>query len=290
MMGSTLRRAALGLGLLLWSAVAMAQPLPGVNVEKLAPADVKALSDLMGQGMCPCEPKKNLLNCIQEEKCAEATALANFGADKFREGLGAEQVQEAVIQKFLMDHSPVHTFDLTNHPMKGDPDGDITIVEFADFQCPHCALMRNTLHELLKKSPKGVKIYFKQFPLGNTPHSQKAAQATTAAHKQGRFWPMHDLCFEHQHSLSDESYGRFASELGMNAKRLLEDMNSAEVIEQVRKDRDEGMAAGLTGTPTLFVNGQVYRGDSTVDALLAHFEKVREKAKQGKEGDKAKAP
>lgn len=269
-----------GVALVLLGGVAHAQGLPGVDLQKLAKPDVDALTELMKQGACPCAPKLSLLECITAASCPEATALAGFGADKFREGLGAEQVQEAVIRKYLFDHTPAQTFELADTPFKGDANGDIVVVEFADFECPHCAQLRDTMAELVKKHPKGIKLYFKQFPLGMHPQSEKAARATLAAHKQGRFWPMHDLCFQNQGRLEDGSYGKFAAELGLNLERFEADMASEAVGRQVQRDRDEGMAAGLQGTPTLYVNGKLYHEDKTMEGLVDFFERVRAQARE----------
>ena len=270
----------------LFTTPAAAQALPGIDLQKLAPPDVAALTELMKQGACPCTPKLSLFDCIAAQSCPEANALASYGADKFREGLGAEQVQEAVIRKYLLDHTPAQSFELTDTPVKGDPQADIVVVEFADFECPHCAQMRDILADLLKKHPKGIKIYFKQFPIGVHPQSEKAARATLAAHKQGRFWPMHDLCFQNQGRLDDSSYGKFAAEIGLNLEKFKADMDSEAVGKQVQRDREEGMAAGLQGTPTLYVNGKLYHEDKTIEGLEDYFTRVRAQGKDGKPGPK----
>ncbi len=255
------------------------QPLPGVQLKGLAPDEVAALTELMTQGACPCEPKKSLKECIQAKSCPEATALADYGAAKFRDGLGTEQVQEAVVRKYLMDHTPVAQFDLTNVPAKGDPNADIVIVEFADFECPHCALMRTVVDDLVKKHPKGLRVHFKQFPLGMHPQSDKAARATLAAHRQGKFWPMHDLCFQNQGKLTDGSYAKFAAELGLNAERFAKDMADPAIAQQVERDRQEAIAAGLQGTPTLFINGRQYMEEKTLEAIDDYLARLRVKLK-----------
>ncbi|MCB9522708.1 MAG: thioredoxin domain-containing protein [Myxococcales bacterium] len=265
--------------LLLVPAPALAQPLnplPGVDTKGLQPAELTALTELMNQGACPCTPKDSLLACIQQKSCPEATALADFGAAKFRDGLGAEQVQEAVVRKYLMDHTPTATFELGDTPFKGDPNAAITIVEFADFECPHCAHMAEVMRDFVKKN-KGLKLYFKQFPLGMHPQSEKAAVATLAAHRQGKFWPMHDLCFQNQGKLSDDSYAKFAGELGLNVTKFQADMADPALAQQVARDRQEAIAAGLQGTPTLYFNGRQYMEEKTAEALQDYLKRLRKK-------------
>ncbi|MEZ4468354.1 MAG: DsbA family protein [bacterium] len=77
-------------------------------------------------------------------------------------------------------------------------------------------------------------------------------------HRQGRFWPMHDLIFQNQGSLGPQKFIDFATELGLNVDRFKVDMESKEIREQVLKDRQEGVDAGISATPTLFINGRMY--------------------------------
>jgi protein-disulfide isomerase len=259
---------------------AMAQPtnpLPGVNVKGLDASEVAGLTELLKQGACPCNPQISLQACVVAKTCPEATALGDFGAGKFREGLGLEQVQEAVIRKYLLDHTPKANFDLRDVPFKGDPNGTIIIVEYADFECPHCALMSGIINSVLAKRPKGVKVHFKQFPLGMHPQSERAARATLAAHRQGRFWPMHDLIFGSQGRLTDGSYAKFATELGLNVKKFEQDLADPAIAALVQRDQQEAIAAGLQGTPTLFINGQQYQEEKTPEAIEAYLKRLEKK-------------
>jgi protein-disulfide isomerase len=257
--------------LLLLLATPAAAQLPGVNVTGLSKDEVGDLELLMRQGACPCDPKISLFDCIEKKSCPAATELATFGATKLREGLGSEQVMKAVVTKYMNEHVPPVTFELAGTPSKGAKNGKITIVEFADFECPHCAEMRGTLEEVLKAYPNEVTVYFKQFPIAFHTLAEPAARAALAAHKQDRFWPMHDLIFTHQGGLSPEKFIEFATEIGLNLERFKADMDSKAVKDQVAKDRLDGENARLAATPTLFINGRMYLDDRTADALKAHI-------------------
>ena len=124
---------------------AAAGPMPGVDLKELDQEDIASLSKLMTNGACPCNHKKSLLECIEAKSCPAATDLANFGADKIREGLGGNQVEEAVVKKYLSDHVS-YEFDLSNTPHKGPANAKIVMVEFADFQCPHCRRLWDGVH------------------------------------------------------------------------------------------------------------------------------------------------
>jgi len=262
---------------LLLTAPAMAQGLAGVNVSDLDAQEVASLSTLMSEGACPCDPQKSLLQCIQAKSCPAATELADYGAAKLRDGLGLEQVRAAVVRKYLEDHVK-YTFELEGNPRKGPANARIVIVEFADFECPHCALMRGTLDGLAKQFPDDVAIYFKQFPLGHHAHSHTAARATLAAHRQGRFWQMHDLIFANQGSLSPQRFVDFATELGLNVETFKKDIEDQALFAQIERDRKEAIEANLTGTPTIYINGRLFLDEKTPEALTAYVKAQLAKA------------
>ena len=144
------------------------------------------------------------------------------------------------------------------------------------------------MDELAKKYGDKVAIYFKQYPLQAQSNSAVAARAALAAQEQGKFWEMHDLLFEHQHSLSPDKINTFARRLGMNVSKFKEDMNSQEITTQVARDRKEGTQAGITGTPAIFIDGRRYMGTTSVEALsqaidaqLAEADKPEQPAEEG---------
>ena len=247
--------------------------MPNTGVEALAEAAQKDLMQLMSEGPCPCDPnKRTLLQCIQAQDCPAATSLATYGVTLYKSGMGSEQVTEAVIKKFIEEFTPPVEFDLTTSPWKGNPTAPITIVEFADFECPHCALMGTILKDVVKERPKAVKIYFKQFPLPFHKMAPLASQATLAAHKQDMFWPMHDLVFSNQSELTPEHFMRFAEDLGLNMMIFRSDFASPEIKAQIESERAEGTKAGLQGTPTLYFNGKIYGGEISKESIITHID------------------
>ncbi len=256
--------------LLLLCSPAWGQALPGVDVKDLDADEITALSGLMREGACPCDTQKSLLECIAAKSCPAATELADYGAGKLRDGLGIEQVRAAVVRKYLEDHVK-YSFELGDTPRKGPEGARIVIVEFADFECPHCAIMRGTLETIAKQFPNDVAIYFKQFPLGHNAHSHPASRATLAAHRQGRFWQMHDLIFANQGQLSPQRFVEFATELGLNVDKFKKDIEDPAIYAQIERDKKEAIAANLTGTPTIYVNGRLYLDDKTPEAIAAYI-------------------
>lgn len=253
--------------------------LTGVDAKGLDADEQKFLVDLMKEGVCPCDAKASMFDCIQAKKCEKATDLGRYGADKFREGLGEDQVRDAVVRKYFDDNVSFDWFDLKDTPKKGAAKPKVTIVEFADFECPHCAMLGKIMPDLVKAYPNDVAVYFKQFPLPSHTWAEVASRATFAAWKQNKFWQMHDLVFANQLNLSAERFAEFASELGLNGPRFKADMESPEAHKYVDRDRNEGNKAQLTGTPTVYMNGKLYYGEKTLEAMKEHVAKLLKAAK-----------
>ncbi len=277
--------ALLGVLVLAYATAASAVPAPvtapapavsgmvGVDFSKLTTDEASDLIELFKQGICPCDAKSSLYDCVQARKCDKATELARFGADRFREGLSEDQVREAVVRKYFDDFK-TFAFDLSNTPRKGAEKPKVVIVEFADFECPHCALVSRSLTEVVKAYPKDVAVYYKHFPLPMHTDAEVASRASFAAHQQGKFWPMHDLIFANQTALGGTRLEAFATEIGLNLARFKVEMNSVEAAKLVDRDKKEGEDSMLTGTPTLYINGKLYHDEKTTEAIKAHVKKL----------------
>jgi protein-disulfide isomerase len=114
-----------------------------------------------------------------------------------------------------------------------------------------------------------VKLVFKHFPLSFHKNAQKAAEATMAAHAQGRFWDMHDILFENMKALEDDKLVAYAGQIGLDTEKFKQELQSGAYAARVKEDVAEGNRVGVRGTPTLFVNGRRYQpsGGYTVEGL-----------------------
>jgi len=155
-----------------------------------------------------------------------------------------------------IDSNKVYNIPIENSPIKGDKNAPVTIVEFSDFQCPYCAQLLPTLKEVLKAFPKEVKLIDKQYPLSFHAQTKNAAKASLAAKKQGKFWEMHDIIFENFIKLSPEKFVEFARQIGLDITKFTANYNSDKYEKQIQQDIALGNSVGVTGTPTLFVNGK----------------------------------
>lgn len=157
---------------------------------------------------------------------------------------------------------------------KGNENAPVTIEEFGDFQCPPCAAMHPELQKLQKEYGERLRVVFRHFPLTSMhPYALDAAQAVEAAGMQGKFWEMHDWMYFQQDKWSPAPNARQmflqqAQNLGLNVEKFRQDMNSAEVKQRIIQDYNRGVSLGVTGTPTLFINGKQVTSDQMTDAGL----------------------
>jgi protein-disulfide isomerase len=139
-------------------------------------------------------------------------------------------------------------------PSFGPADAKVTIVEYSDFECPYCARAAKIVSQLKKAYPEGVRFVFRQYPLPMHKNAQVAAEASLAAHAQGKFWAMHDKLFENSRNLSRETVDKIAQEIGLNMEKFKAALDNHTYADAVKADMDLGGEIGVTGTPTMIVN------------------------------------
>jgi len=141
-------------------------------------------------------------------------------------------------------------------PSFGPKNAKVTIVEWSDFQCPFCARALPALKEIKEKYPKDVRVVFRHQPLPFHQNAQISAEASMAAHEQGKFWEMHDKMFANAQALDRASLDKYAKELGLDVNKFKQALDSGKFKAKVKADADNGMAVGANGTPTFFINGR----------------------------------
>jgi len=153
--------------------------------------------------------------------------------------------------------------------IRGPIDAPIALVEYGDYECPYCGQAYPIIRAIQKRPGARMCFAFRNFPLVNShPHAQHAAEAAEAAGAQGRFWEMHELLFENQDALDDESIAQYAEALGRDAQRLIGEVLVGAHTARVREDFRSGARGGVNGTPTLFINGVRYEDALDETALL----------------------
>ncbi len=153
-----------------------------------------------------------------------------------------------------------YSVSIAGSPVSSSSKTKVEIVEFSDFQCPFCKRVYPTIKRVEDEYGDDVRIVFKHMPLSIHPQAKGAHAAAEAAHKQGKFWEMHDLIFENQRQLNDQKYLDYAKQIGLDTERFQKDAKSSAVLSRVEADTAEAGKLGVTGTPAFFINGRFLSG------------------------------
>ncbi len=146
-------------------------------------------------------------------------------------------------------------------PFLGNKNAPLTMVEFADFECPFSKEVYGSVREIAAKYPERVRVIFRDFPLSDIhPNALGAAIAANCAGEQGKFWTMHDKLFSRAPALSSDDLLRYADEIGLDRIKFSSCLNDPAMAAEVEADYADGVAAGIRGTPTFFFNGQKVEG------------------------------
>ncbi|MGP8172985.1 MAG: DsbA family protein [Terracidiphilus sp.] len=152
--------------------------------------------------------------------------------------------------------------------IQGDPAAECSLVEYGDYECPHCGRAYPIMKRLQKHYGKRLSFVFRNFPLSQM-HlwAEKAAETAEFAGAHGKFWQMHDLLFENQESLRDALFVQLAAKLGLSSSQLQTALVEQTYSARVRADFAGGARSGVNGTPTFFINGQRHNGPFDFDSL-----------------------
>ncbi len=205
-------------------------------------------------------------SAIIDEELKKADALIAKGTAK--EAVSQKLTEEALAAAPAPGAPPARVeVPIGAAPVKGPANAPITIVEFSDFECPFCNKIPPVLKQLEADYKGKVRIAFKHLPLPFHKNAPLAAEASLAAHEQGKFWPFHDKLFENQQSLDRASLEKFAAELGLDARKFKAALDSGKFRAQVQKDAQQAASVGATGTPTFFINGTRFVGAQPLEAF-----------------------
>jgi protein-disulfide isomerase len=145
--------------------------------------------------------------------------------------------------------------------VQGPETAPVTLVEYGDFECPHCAAAHVIVKKVQQIMEDQLRFVFRHFPLSQIhPHAEPAAEASEAAATQGQFWEMHDVLYENQPMLDKRHLVIYAEELGLDVETFVRELESGIYRERVRADFLSGVKSGVNGTPAFFINGVRYDG------------------------------
>ena len=157
--------------------------------------------------------------------------------------------------------------------IQGDASASCTLVEYGDYECPHCGHAYPIVKRVQKHFGKRLRFVFRNFPLGEMhPHAESAAECAEFAGTKNKFWEMHDLLFENQGSLGSALYLKLAKHLGLDPVEVREGVEKREFAAKVKSDFTGGVRSGVNGTPTFFINGERHDGPFEYEDLVGAIE------------------
>ena len=165
--------------------------------------------------------------------------------------------------KFLWQgpiEAPKVAIDLKGFPQKGAKNPKVVIVEYADYQCPHCREAAKVLREIAKEFPNQVSLVYKDFPINPSKISTHIAGGAYCAMMQNRFWEYNNLAFEEQQTLKAKSSREIAKKMNLNLSMFDKCLASSDAKKHVVKSKNEGEKIGVRGTPAIFINGEKHIG------------------------------
>ncbi|MHB1846921.1 MAG: DsbA family protein [Deltaproteobacteria bacterium] len=235
---------------------------PMLPLAELPPPVRREFCRFAQDNFCYCGCPHMLSGCLKEHPaCPHASRMAAVALAELASGVTAEAASQLVLGYYdSFKPQSRATIDVSKLPCQGPANAKLTLVEFSDFDCPHCKAARPLLEELVHSRPD-VRLCFMSFPLH--PHSGLAADAAAYALEKGQFWRYHDLLFEDQEaraSMDETAYvaelERLGGKLGLDPAGLSAAIHDPKIQQLIDAQRDLGRSLGVDGTPFVFVNGR----------------------------------
>jgi thiol-disulfide isomerase/thioredoxin len=232
-------------------------PPPGIDLSKLDEFERKVFFRVVNHEPSACGRAHSLLYSAKHDPSCRASFYAvRYVVQLVDSGYTDSEVGEKLDKRFRTPR--VSHFDLVAAPWKGAPGARVTVVEFVDYECPHCKHAQSLMKQLIEEYPNDLKVYFKHFPLSSHTNARLAAEGAVAAHRQGKFWPFNEKVWANSESLSPAVLEKAAKEVGLDVAVWRKDAASDPVKDRVQKDRSEGNDLGINATPTIYINGRKY--------------------------------
>jgi len=210
-----------------------------------------------------------LAGCLRENYACKDNALRGLSllASYLRAGAGRSEALTAYNRYYRsFEKAQRQTIDTSTAACRGPEDAPLQLVEFSDFECPHCAAVRPLLEGIVAER-KDVRLCFMHFPLPMHSNASSAAQATVFAARHGKFWELHDKIFENQQRLSVDVIKQLVAQVGLDPQALVKAVAADELSPVVEKQKAEGQRLGIQGTPSIYVNGRKLEPPLTPELL-----------------------
>lgn len=241
-------------------------PPPGVDISKLDDFQKKVFVRVVNKESSICGQAHSLLYSAKKDpNCRRSFNAVRYVVRLVEQGYTDSEVGEALTKRYRS--STPKTIDVAEAPVKGNVNAKVSLVEFADYECPHCKRLQAVLKQVMDEFRGDVKLYFKHYPLPQHTNARLAAEAAVAAQKQGKFWQFEEKLWANQENLTPAELEKFAKDVGLDLTKFRQDMDAPATKARVQKDRVDGGTLGLSSTPTLYINGREYTDARDADSL-----------------------
>jgi thiol-disulfide isomerase/thioredoxin len=232
-------------------------PPPGIDLGKLDDFERKVFFRVVNREPSACGKGHSLIYSVKHDSSCRASFYAvRYVAHLVDSGFTDSEIGEKLEKRFRAPRA-TH-IDMSNAPAKGNPSARVTVVEFVDYECPHCKHAQALMRQVVEEYPKDVKVYFKHFPLSSHANARLAAEGAVAANKQGKFWPFNEKVWANSDNLTPAVLEKAAKEVGLDVARWRADLDSDAVKGRVQADKSEGNDLGVLATPSIYINGRKY--------------------------------
>ena len=240
-------------------------PPPGVDLTKLDDFERKVFFRVLNKEASACGKAHSLIAPSAPTRAAASRSTrAATWPGWWTAGLPTRKSRNQSRNASARERQRINLGDA---PFKGTAAAPVTVVEFVDYECPHCKRVQPVLRQVLEEYKDEVKVAFKHYPLGSHTNARLAAEASIAAHKQGKFWAFNDKVWAMSESLTPAGLEQAAKDVGLDVAKWRTDLESDAVRAWVDRDRGEGQTLGIDHTPTIYVNGREFTDPREVDSL-----------------------
>ena len=243
--------------------------LPRADFTGLTGEQRAALVELAGDTFDYAGCNSTLAACLRADvKDKHAPRMAKLAAKLIVDGMPPSQIIYTLEQYYgAFPAAKRKKLRSDDCGVLGDPKAPITLVEFSDYQCPHCAAAVKPLHDLVESHKGKVRLCSKYFPLPGHPRSMQASAAAEYARAKGKFWELNELMFARQEELEDNNLKAYAKQVGLDADALIKEVYKGTYSDLIERHRKEGTEAGVRATPSVYFNGRLNTLPNRLDYL-----------------------
>ncbi len=215
------------------------------------------------------DEQKKELQALFKEYLTNNPQIILESVEKYRADQERKSQQSA--QENLKEY--IEFFKSNDLPMAGNPEGDVTIVEFFDYNCGYCRKAFEDIQKILNED-SNVRVVFQEMPI-LSPSSRKMAAYALAAQKQGKYFEMHTALMDYKGSQTDDAYNKLGEKIGLNMEQLKKDTQSPEIADQVNKTLEIARDLGIRGTPGFIIGEKIYPGYIGAEGLRRGLKEAR---------------